>query len=207
MRIKDLSRLRGAQNFDQREEAVRYYMHLAAEKREPIYISDLIVEEDVAYPLLKQLRDDRSKMYHLKVLKDKWGQTVFPGDIVKREFKKSLNKAPGTPRSAKELNASMRRGTWDQDFIRYEEFVVDKKGCITCSADDMWYFLSIFGIHSYSRQRISFHPHETSAGPQKMPNSKGMKHAHYWLYEEWDKEQYDAAPELKARETKDNKGK
>jgi len=203
----DLSRLRGAQNFDQTEAAVNFYMHQSSESGEPIFISDLLVDEDIAYPLLKQLRDDRSKQYHLHVLKDKWGQPVYPGDVVKREFKKSLNRSPGSPRSAKELSASMRRGSWEADFIRKEDFVVDKKGCITCSADDMWYFLSIFGIHSYSGHKISFHPNETSSGPQKLPNQPGMKHVHYWLYEEWDSEQYNKATVLEPRKPEKEKSK
>lgn len=199
----ELSRLRGARNFDQVEAVISEYFREADAAGEPIYISDLIVDEDIASPLLSQLREDRTKKYHLRVIKDKWGANVLPGDIVKREFKKSLNRSPGSPRKSSELNSAMNRGAWEQEFIRYEKFVVDKKGCITCSADDMWYFLTHFGIHSYSRQRMSFHPHETSAGPKKLPAEPGMKHVHYWLYEEADEKQYEALPVIEVAKTED----
>lgn len=185
-----LRRLRKAQNLEDANRIVKDILKDAREANDLIYFSDLMISEDVAMPLMQRLRNDKKKQYHLRVLKDKWGAPVNPGDIVKREFKEPLYKVPGVPISSKEISASVKAGKWEEDFLSFEEFEVDEKGCILCSADDMWYFLSHFGIHSYSGQRLSFHINETSAGPQKMQYKKGMKHAWYWLYKEMDKEQY-----------------
>lgn len=192
-----LRRIRDARTFETLNQIFKDIERDVAESGDEVFISDLMINwETGGDVLLERLRQDKRKKYYLKVIKDIWGQPVKPGDKVRREFKEKLHRAPGTPIHHKILTASVRSGNWEKDFLRFEDFVIDEKGCIKCSAGDMWYFLSHFGIHCYSREPISFHVNETSAGPQKVQSDGSMKHRHYWLYEEVETKKYDELPLL-----------
>lgn len=196
-----LRRLREARSFDETQAVIKDMLAESREKKDEIFISDLIINDRSggAFPLLERLRKDHGKRYFLKVIKDQWGRPVKPGDVVKRIFKEPLHRVPGTPISSAVISASVKAGTFADDFLHHEEFVIDDKGCIHCSADDMFYFLTHFGVHCYSRETLSMHPNETSGEPAKVPGTGEMKHRHYWLYEEVETKEYEKLPSLTAQ--------
>lgn len=197
----NLMLMRGHKSPQETKEVVDKIFKQSSEAKDPIYISDLMLEPNWAKPIMDRIRSSRDRIYKLKVLKDEWGKPVKPGDLVYRIHKKSLYESPDKPHSSAYLSSVVKSGKWKDTMEDHESFEVDKKGCISCTGDDMFYFLSHFGIHSISRERLSFHPNETSSGPVTLPNGNGMKHVWYWRYEEWDREMYDTAPVMQADES------
>lgn len=164
-----------------------------------VYLSDLIIAEQqqdyAPEPLLARLRDDPQRIYTLLCLCDQYGQPVRPGDKVKRWYKKPLYRN-GEIIPLREQNTAVLNGTWKQDFERFEEYTVDRKGCITTSAADAeLYFLTHFGIHGTTGARMSFHP-ERSGPKVTDPVTGETKMICYWRFKEVDKAQYDALPDL-----------
>jgi len=194
-----LRRLKEARNFDEMNAQIRLILSDISEKKDEAFISDLIINEidGGAFPLLDRLRKDHGKKYYLKVLGDEWGKAVKPGDVVKRKFKEPLQRVPGTPIASSVISNAVRAGTFERDFFRFEEFIVDEKGCIKCSADDMWYFLTHFGIHCYSRQNLSMHVNERSPDAQKNQKTGEMGHRLYWRFEEVETKEYEKLPSIR----------
>jgi hypothetical protein len=197
MRIS-LRRLREARNFDEMNAQIRLILSDISSQNDEAFISDLILNEidGGSFPLLDRLRRDHGKKYYLKVLGDEWGKKVKPGDVVRRKFKEPLQRVPGTPIASSVISNAVRAGTFERDFFRFEEFVVDENGCIKCSADDMWYFLTHFGIHCYSRQPLSMYVNERSSDPQKNQKTGEMGHRLYWRFEEVETKEYAKLPKL-----------
>lgn len=139
--------------------------------------------------------------FKLLVRYDEFGRKVYPGDIVRRKKKKPEYKSPTKPMTVPEIAQAKMDGSYDKMFISYNDYIVDKKGCIHCEYSDAVHFLSIFGWHGKRNVRISkFHNKETSASPAKVPGQDSqMLHVHYWRYAEQDNEMYKALPTLKPR--------
>lgn len=198
----DLDLLKGVRNPLHIDAKVNEVIQKADVENDPIYISDILIAEKygnyVMSPVVEELRKDPSKKYKLKVIEGKYREKIYPGDTVVRRHKKPLYIRPGIPIPAKDQNTAMRLGKWEEKFERHEKFVVDAKGCIDCSADDAWYFLTKFGIHGKSRAEISPHP-EFSAEPMRNPANNQMQIVRYWRFEELDAAEYAAAPKIEKR--------
>lgn len=203
----NLMLMRGHKSPNETKEVVDKIFKQSAAEKDPIYISDLMLEPNWSKPIMDRIRASRDRIYKLKVLRDEWGQPVKPGDSVYRIHKKSLYESPDKPHSSQHLSSIVKRGAWKEEMEDHEAFEVDRKGCISCTGDDVFYFLSHFGIHSVSRQVLSFHPNETSAGPVTLPSGNGMKHVWYWRYEELDKEMYAASPFIQGDDSQRSESK
>ena len=203
----DLNRLKGVRNPMQIDAIVAEIISEA--DGDPIYLSDMLIAEkygnQTMAPLLQELRKDPSKLYHLKCIEGKFREKIYPGDRIYRRHKKSLYLRPGYPIPTHELSTTVRLGQWEDRMLRQETFVVDKKGCITVSADDAWYFLTQYGIHGKSGAQISFHPKEFSEEPMRNPADGKMKIVRYWRFKELDAAEYEKESEIERR-PKENKG-
>ena len=203
----DLNRLRGVPNAKLAESIVGGIIKELEDADDRAYLSDLMISESQGdysvEPLLARLRDDPRRVYSLCCICDAHGNPVKPGDKVKRWIKKSLYRE-GVPMPGREQNTSVLNGTWEQDFQKFDEYTVDKKGCIFVSAADAeLYFLSHFGVHGHSGARMSMHPERS--GPSVVdPVTGETKKTIYWRFKEVDKEQYARLPELT---TEDNRKK
>jgi hypothetical protein len=200
----DLNRLRGVPNARVAESIVAGILKELEDADDRAYLSDLMISESQGdysvEPLLDRLRDDPRRIYTLFCICDAHGQPVKPGDKVKRWFKKPLYRE-GMPKPLREQNTSVMNGTWEQDFMKFDEYTVDNKGCISVSAADAeLYFLSHFGIHGKSGARMSMHP-ERSGPPVTDPNTGETKKTIYWRFKEVDKQQYEKLPDLTAPTT------
>lgn len=192
----DLTLFSGAQSTAQAESVLESWIEKSVENNDPIEIGELLLDSESGGALLSRLRRDRSAKYRIKVIRDKWGKSVAPGDKVYRETNKSLYNSPDKPISSRDLSKIVRSKQWEKRMVDRTEFVVDDKGCIMVSADDCFYFLSHFGIHR-SGSILSFHPNETSSGPVRMDNeNQGMKHVWYWRYMEVTEEEYSELPRI-----------
>jgi hypothetical protein len=203
----DLNRLRGVPNAKLADSIVSGIIKELEDADDRAYLSDLMISESQGdysvEPLLARLRDDPRRMYTLFCICDAHGNPVKPGDKVKRWIKKSLYR-DGMPLPTKEQNTSVLNGTWEQDFQKFDEYLVDKKGCISVSAADAeLYFLSHFGIHGKSGARMSMHP-ERSGPPVTDPDSGETKKTIYWRFKEVDKQQYEKLPDLTEKAAQDN---
>ncbi|NIS53119.1 MAG: hypothetical protein GWN94_18780 [Phycisphaerae bacterium] len=191
MRV-NLSDIQGVTNHAKRNSIIDEMITASEEKKDPIFISDLLINYEQAEPILAALREDSTPKYRLLCMKDEWGNTPQPGDIVRRREKKplSIQVLGGTvPIPSSELNQWKRAGIYDRKRYKYRDFVVDEKGCILVNAVDAEHFLSIWGIHSISGMPISYHPNETSKDVTTAPDGQKY-HVWYWRYKEVDKEMY-----------------
>jgi hypothetical protein len=195
----DLNRLRGVPNARLADSIVTGIIKELEDQNERVYLSDLMISEmqgDYSVePLLARLRDDPRRQYTLYCICDAHGNKLKPGDKVKRWFKKPLYR-DGVPIPAKEQNTSVLNGTWERDFQKFDEYIVDRKGCISVSAADAeLYFLSHFGIHGESGARMSMHP-ERSGPPVTDPKTGETHKTIYHRFKEVDKEQYEKLPDI-----------
>ena len=172
--------------------------------KDPIYISDLLLQADVAEPLLARLRQEKSRKYRLLVLCDRWGNVPMPRDVVQRRHKRSLYIKPGVPMPARQQRALHHSGQWDAEMHEYEDFTVDDKGCISVTAEDAEHFISHFGVHGKSGHPISFHPNETSGDPAPCPGG-GMCDVHYWRFKEQDNHMYVKLPPRRSKDPEEKK--
>jgi hypothetical protein len=194
----DLNRLRGVSNPRAMDAIISDIIKEANNSGDQIYISDLLIAsaagEGVAEPLLERLREDKIRKYKLFCIRDKNGNQIKPGDKVKRWYKKSLMR-DGVPIPGRELNTIRRTGRWESDMNTFDEFQVDEKGCIAVDAVDAEYFLTHFGIHGESEQRISFHPDVKSA-PYAERGTGKIRVTWYWRFKELSKDAYMSAAKV-----------
>ena len=183
---------------EDRDVVIRDWLTAAEAESDPLFISDLMID-DRGEMVLQELREDPNPKYILQVLRDEWGQPVQPGDIVRRKFKKPLTRH-GKLIPVKQLKQWKRSGRYEQERYTFRDYVVDEKGCIIVTAEDAEWFMKCFGVHSVSGAPISYHYQETSESPVKRPDGS-MKTVWYWRYQELERAQYDALPTLK----KDNR--
>lgn len=147
---------------------------------------------------------DQRFSWKLKVLKDEWGQPVYPGDKVYHSIYTSPNHGEGKPYTASEISIEKMNGQFERNWITKVPYTVDSKGCITCGFVAASYFLQKWGIHGISGAIISHHKVETSGDPQEAPK-EGLKHVHYWRFKEIEKATYDKLDDIAVR-AQDDKG-
>ena len=201
MRI-DLSRFRVRASEQRR--AVDNMIEELRRNDDVAYISDAIISDGACELLMAELRRDQTPKYKLKVLCDEWGQMVKPGDIVRRRYSNPLT-IDGKLITSTTINHWMRQGIYDEKMYYYKNYIVDEKGCITCTCEDAEIFLMTWGVHGISDYKISSHVDEHS---EPIKTKDGFKSVHYWRYKEVDAEMYEALPllttETEAATTADN---
>ena len=178
---------------------------------DPPYMSDLLVgfnEGGIHMMIALDARTARDSQierppeqrfsWKLKVIKDEWGQPVYPGDVVYHEIYTSPNHGEGKPMTASEISVEKMNGTFEKNWITKIPYVVDKKGCITTGYVATSYFLQKWGIHGVTGAIISHHKVETSGDPHEAPK-EGMKHVHYWRFKEVDGRDYEKLPDIESR--------
>ena len=198
----DLNHLKGVRNPQKVDAIVSEIIEDASAKDDPIYLSDILIAEKYGEytmsPVLEELRKDPSKQYHLRCIEGEYRERIFPGDTIIRRHKKSLYIRPGIPIPGREQNTMVKLGQWESRMERHEKFTVDNKGCISVSADDAWYFLTIYGIHGKSGAEISPHP-EFSGEPMRNPANGKMQIVRYWRFKELDAAEYEKAPKIETQ--------
>jgi hypothetical protein len=172
---------------------------------DPPFLSDLILgQKHGSLPVMEALgeryqqdRDMRSESewfrWKIHCFKDEWGNVPQPGDIVKRRIQLPLQHKPGKPVTSGQLSMDKADGTYEEKWIRWKNYKVDKKGCISCEFQDAVWFLICWGIHPDSKAIISMHKREHSGDPQIAPNEQKI-HAWYWRCKEAHKDYYDKLP-------------
>jgi hypothetical protein len=203
MRVKT-ERLIGQPNYRALDAAVDAMIQEADEAKDVLYLSDLLVDMDtagMAEPLLVVLRDDPTKKYTLHFMRDEWGNQMRPGDVVRRKFKRPLTRKVNGQHitiPSTELNQWKRSGIYDQKRFYHEEYTLDERGCVKVSAADLEYFLTQWGVHSFSGSPISYHAMEHSEDDAPAPNGDRL-HVWYWRCKEVTKDQYKNLPKLSPR--------
>jgi hypothetical protein len=175
---------------------------------DPIQLSDLIVNASSwgGSGLIclghhhRELLDvgEKPTTWKLRVVRDEWGNTLGPGDVVLRKTQKKLTDADGQPYPPMEMSTAIQDGSYDERFIAVKRFHVDKKGCIECNFEDAVYFLNVWGLHSVTGRAMT-RKLETSREPVNAPNGQQL-HCHYWRFREVTKEQYASLPSINRRE-------
>jgi len=170
---------------------------------DPPYLSDVVIRAGGhGQPVLIELADMESEakddrvtpmLWKLFCIRDKWGNAVEPGDVVKKINKKPLVKN-GRVVSSGDINVAMMDGSYEEKYLRIKDYPVDEKGCIECSFTDAVHFLNTNGIHGKTN-RTMIRSREFSDEPVNAPNGQKL-HAWNWLFKEVDAATYAALPKL-----------
>lgn len=151
------------------------------------------------------VRGGQQFKWKIQVRRDEWGNVPGPGDVVVRTMPKNLKDRKSSPTPSGEINAAIIDGSFAERFEDRYEYVVDEKGCITCTFTDAGYFLQNWGVHFRTNRGLSGRP-EYSKEPCKAP-SGGMLHVHYWRYAEVPAADYATLPPRGADTKKQTRGK
>ena len=138
------------------------------------------------------LRNLPRYQYTIEVLFDEWGNVPNPGDMVVRTHKQPLQYERGKPIPGSELSMMIRDGSYDENLLFHTEFIVDKKGCITCGLHDAIHFLNLWGIHCNTNKPLTSKK-PTSTEPVLRGDGQRL-HVHYHRYKEADKHRYSHLP-------------
>lgn len=176
---------------------------------DPPYYSDIRANYDNGGSFLNEhlgqlaaRNGGRKHKWKVRVLCGEYGEKPKPGDIVRRptmpEYKNfNTGNTDGIMYGTRTRNASLAAGTYEEDFMEFNEYVLDEKGCFDCEFEDMGYFIGVYGVHGKSGRPLGRTAigRQFSEEPVRTPDGQ-MKHVHYWRYTEVDKEQYEALPVL-----------
>jgi len=153
------------------------------------------------------LPENQRLRWHIRVIRDQWGNPPNPGDKVERRIQKKLEKRYGNETvvvTGNELSASKADGSYEDKWVNKYYYEIDEKGCVLCGFSDAVYFLNNYGIHSVTKYSLTTKK-EHSAEPVDAPNGDKL-HVWYRRYEEADKEQYAKLPIIKTDPTYKKRG-
>lgn len=151
------------------------------------------------------LRGRPTRKYRIRAIKDEWGNPYWPGDVVRRKIEEPKKDIEGQKYTNRALKKWRISGEYDKMFVSYNEYVVDKKGCIECTFEDAGFFLMDHGIHYETGFAICGRK-EMTRDPCKAPNGQ-MLHIHNWLYQEVPPWIYDTLPKLVKPKPESKRGK
>jgi len=196
----DYARIRHGKTSDERLRAVQE----EAQRCEFVSLTDLYTHYDDGGAMMAEYlgadHKQRSnmgqqRMWTIQILQDEWGNKPKPGDVYLREVNKQFRDIAGRKLTGSAINDAKRRGTFRRDFVDVREYVIDERGCISCSFDDAGWMLSEYGVRYDDHGIAICGRRELSGGPCKAPDGS-MKHVHYWRYCEAPPWVYESLPKL-----------
>jgi hypothetical protein len=145
-------------------------------------------------------RDSRARFrWRIRVLKDKWGNSPSPGDVITLKMQRSLQDSKGRAFTQEEMSNAKRMGTYDGKYNEVIEYVIDDKGCFECEFEQAVVFIRDWGVHPRSRLPVTIKP-EYSKHPVDA-NGETKIHKHHWLYMECPKDDYAKLPTIQKTDT------
>ena len=126
--------------------------------------------------------DDRTR-YKIKVLIDRWGQPVKPGDKIEWLFDQRARDPLTGKKYTNQMRKTLTRMGRADEFQIHHSATVDKHGCIEVGLYDAQLLLSRWGVHPDSQQPLGRY-HETATDPVKDPQTGKMRLQHFWRYQE-----------------------
>lgn len=151
--------------------------------------------------ILTHMHSDRR--YKIRVLSDKWGNPVKPGDKIEWHVSTMFRDAFGKKITNRQKTEMARRGTL-RDIETWHEAEVDEHGCIDVSLADAGILLNTRGLHFESKEPLCTHHKRVASEPTKTPDGT-MRLQHYWLYEEVPPWEYEKL--IKKRKKRSDAGK
>ena len=152
------------------------------------YYNDLHIPEEQKFKWKLQVRDE-------------WGNILHPGEKFILRIKKPYKLRNGKSATIGQINVDIATGMHDEKWVREIPYIVDSKGCITCTYDHAMIFLRRNGMHYRTGKGgppISMHKDPHSPEPAKAPNGSHI-HKWYWLVKEISKKDYDELPTMEKR--------
>jgi hypothetical protein len=203
----DLEKIRFLANTDRK---LHEYINQELEKcapDDPPMLSDLIIkDQDGGLQVLQALEayykdlhmpDEQRFRWKLLIMRDDWGNVPNPGDEYILRIKKPYKHRDGKSVTIGELNIDKATGMHDEKWIREVPYIVDSKGCITCTYDHAMILLRRHGMYYKTGKGgppLSMHKIPHSPEVAKCPDGS-HKHKWYWQVKEVDKETYDKMPD------------
>lgn len=164
---------------------------------ENVMISDCLANVDrEGLMVMRTLHDhflqNRDLFYRIKVLSDRWGNPVKPGDKIEWKAGRKVRDPFGKKFTQHQIKQFEQRGELRLIEI-WHNATVDSKGCIKVKFDDAALLLDTRGVHYLSGRPLT-------SMPEKDPiddRDKVTRVQFYWLYEEINPEAYASLPEIK----------
>lgn len=199
----EITKLKEIKDAKDRRDVFATFFEKCLNENTSIYLSDFISDAGSwgGMPLqhIGEHQDQLSRygqpqmQFKIQVLRDEWGNPPKPGDKVVHSIP---NRNWRNATSTDENNAK-RMGNYDKKYRDILTYIVDEKGCITCSFQSAVHFLNTHGIHSFTDEPITKKPETSSHPVQVKKGSTAEKHVWYWRYKEITDEQYKELPLLK----------
>ena len=142
--------------------------------------------------------NEKPLQWRILVVRDEFGEAPQPGDIVSRPM--PINREKADP---DDMSAARRDGTFEEKYIRKNDYLVDEKGCIQCPYADASYFLMNYGMDFRTRKGIC-RKREVSVEPRKLRDGS-YKHIWYWRFAEVPAGEYAKLPERKQEDEEKTK--
>lgn len=157
--------------------------------------------------IMKALQDHANRnqgtiRYKIRVLKDRWGKPVYPGDKVEWKFERLKRDFLGKKITNRAYKEAKLRGE-ERTIEIWHEAIVDKKGCIDVPFEDAARLLDTRGVHYKSGQPLMRMP-ETERFVRRDSYDKDYAQVigkqHFWLYSEAPPDVYKSLPTIKKPE-------
>lgn len=178
---------------------------------EKVLLTDCLSNKDRDGLLVMRTLDDFDKQnggvlrYKIKVLKDIWGNPVYPEDIVEWKFERKTRDMFGHKITNRQFKEYVRRGE-QREIEVWHEAIVDEKGCIDVPFKDAAILLNTRGVHFMSNQPLTHFPErdrKVTRDHYDPEFAKTMGIHHYWRYSECPPWIYETLPKIKKpRKTK-----
>jgi hypothetical protein len=152
-----LARLVGAPNRQIREEITRQILSgevLISDLHASLELGGAFVLMELGEEDNQRSRDGNPRMYWIKVLCNKFGDPVKPGDIVSEQWDKMKFRSDGTAVPPEEIAMDRINGDYDAKWTRTTEHVVDAAGCIRLPFSLAALYIATFGVHWKTGHRV-----------------------------------------------------
>ncbi|MCP4640280.1 MAG: hypothetical protein GY851_07610 [bacterium] len=135
------------------------------------------------------------RAWKLRVLCDRWGMPVKPGDVIKYKADLTNKDEDGNKLTSRDIKDMKRRGAYN--LVTTHALVVDDRGCLTALFEDASKLLKTHGVHYVSGEPITGLKELSGALKDAPDGSK--KHVHNWRYVEVPPWEYDELPNIKPK--------
>ena len=152
-----LARLVAAPNRQIREEITRQILSgevLISDLHASLELGGAFVLMELGEEDNQRSRDGNPRMFWVKVLCDKFGDPVKPGDVVSERWDKMRVRSDGTAVPSDEIEMDRINGDYDAKWTRTTSHVVDAAGCIRLPFSLAALYIAMFGVHWKTGHRV-----------------------------------------------------